>query len=105
MSLRDILVLVDSGTEAASTYALSLAALVEARLTAAAFVAERPVGLFSEFPSVLLEAMYEESRRSAEQALQGFDKTAGVPRVATELVAGPPRRLVGGSFFWGGPHV
>ncbi len=104
MSLRDILVLVDSGTEAAGTYALSLAAFIDAHLTAAAFVAERPVGLFSEFPSVLLEAMYEESRRSAEQALRGFDKAAGVPRVATELVVVPPGHSVEDRFRWLARH-
>jgi nucleotide-binding universal stress UspA family protein len=81
-----------------------MSALVEAHLTAAAFVAERRVSLLSEFPSVLLEAMYEESRRSAEQALRGFEEASGVPSVATELVAVPPGQSVEDRFRWLARH-
>jgi nucleotide-binding universal stress UspA family protein len=86
MTISDILVLVEASSRAAGLYALSLASLLRAHLTAVAVVLDGPVRPLSGLPGSLLDAMHEESRQSAEQALQEFEQVAKDQAVEAQLV-------------------
>lgn len=105
MEIRDILVLVEPDSKVAGSYALSLAALCGAHVTAVAFAERRAMaGPFSELPASLLEAMYEDSRRSAEGALRDLTARAEQPNVTTELITIEPGETVGSCARWLARH-
>jgi nucleotide-binding universal stress UspA family protein len=105
VEIRDILVLVEPDAQVAGPYALSLAALLGAHVTAAAFAEKRAMASpFSELPTSLLEAMYEDSVQAAERALRDFTAGAEQPNVTTELVTVEPGETVAGCFRWLARH-
>ena len=104
MEIRDILVLLDKDSHAAGPYALSIAARLEAHLTAVALVQDRPIaGGLTELPHNLLDAMYEENRRAAEQALEPFQR-AELSAVDTEIVTIGPSQSDERLFRWLARH-
>ncbi len=104
MDMRDLLVLVEGEATAAAPYALSMGLHLEAHLTAVAFVQQRlSVGPFAELPHNLLEAMYEESCRAAERALEQVRGT-GFSWVETELMAVPAGQSTEDCFRWLARH-
>ncbi len=104
MGIRNVLVIVDGDTIAASPYALSMCLHLKAHLTAVALIQDRPSrGPFAELPLTLLDAMYEDSRRAAEQALDQF-RTTGFSWVETELVTVPSGQSAEDCFRWLARH-
>lgn len=88
MSLKDMLVLVGDGTEAAGRYARWLSGACGAHLTAAAAVVEPhfPVNLESTVPKALVRQLWEEADRSADGVLRGFSETARLEGVTAETL-------------------
>ena len=105
MNIRDVLLLVDGETKAAGPYALGLASRLRAHVTAVAFVLERPFRRpFSELPHNLADAMYEESLRSAEQALNPFENVADLPGIETKIITVPAGESAENHFRWLARH-
>jgi nucleotide-binding universal stress UspA family protein len=106
MNIKDILLLVDGETRAAGPYAQSLASRVGAHLTAAAFILRRPLAgpYFSELPHSLVEGMYEDHRRAAEQAVSRFEGITHPPGIETRIVTVPAGESTEGHFRWFARH-
>ena len=83
MAIKDVFVLLDASTEAAGSYALSVAPAFEAHLTAAAFVVDPTTMIgFAETPSAFLVAALDEARAASRQILDAFvtkAQEAGLP--------------------------
>ena len=76
MTIKDVLVLLDSNSKAAGPYAVSLASAFEAHLTATAFVVTPTTSMgFVGAPGSLVSAL-EQQRAAARQILETFATTA-----------------------------
>ena len=76
MVIKDILVLLDSTSQAVGPYAVSLASSFDAHLTAAAVVVDATTAVaLADAPSVFLASALEEARAAARKILEEF-KTA-----------------------------
>jgi nucleotide-binding universal stress UspA family protein len=77
MTLKDILVLLDSNSQAAGAYAVSLASIFDANLTAAAVVVDPTTSMaLVDTPTTFLAAALEEARTAARQLLTSFERQA-----------------------------
>jgi nucleotide-binding universal stress UspA family protein len=89
MTLKDILILLDSNSQAAGSYAVSLAYTFNANLTAAAVVVDPTTSIaLVDTPTTFLAAALDEARTAARQLLTTFEREAqpsGVP-IDTEPV-------------------
>jgi nucleotide-binding universal stress UspA family protein len=89
MTIKDILVLLDSTSQAAGPYAVSVASTFDANLTAAAVVVDPTTSIaLVDTPTAFLAAALEEARAAARQVLTTFERGAqqsGVP-IETEPV-------------------
>jgi nucleotide-binding universal stress UspA family protein len=89
MAIKDILVLLDSGSEAAGSYAVSLASAFQAHLTAVAFVFDPTAGMtFPDAPAAYLTSVLEDARAAARaipEALAAKARGSGIT-VETDIV-------------------
>src|SRR5690349_22583752 len=89
MSLRDIVSMVDSSSEAGARYAVSFASRFEAHLTAAALIVDPTTSMgFLEASAAFVASSLDKLRITAQQSLRDIAARAqqsGVP-VQTELV-------------------
>jgi len=88
MALKDLLVLVGPGMEAAGVYALSLSAACGASLTAAAPIIEPslPPNLAAEFSEDVLSRIKEDAEAAASKAFEEFSQAARDANASIEIV-------------------
>ena len=85
MPIKDVLVLLDASSEAASSYALSFTSACEARLTGAVLVVDpTTTTAFAEAPSGFLTTALDEERTAARQILERFASRAQEAGVAVD---------------------
>jgi nucleotide-binding universal stress UspA family protein len=88
MPFKDLLLLIGKDTEAANRYALALARICGATLTATSFegVPSLPAFIRSEMPSDILDHMREDAENAARTALDAFSDTAKQLQVPAETL-------------------
>ena len=85
MVIKDILVSLDSTSQAVGPYAVSLASSFDAHLTAAAFVVDATTAVaLANAPSVFLASALEEARAAARKILEEFKTTTQGSGIAIE---------------------
>jgi nucleotide-binding universal stress UspA family protein len=88
MAFQDLLLVTRAGTEAGTRYALWLAKLCGAKLTAASPLAEPALPLFikQDIPTDILSRMREDAENAARKSLDFFSESAKQTDVAVETL-------------------